>query len=43
MGVMMAQAIVDETGRINLLGDIPGLFLAAIVLWYLMPKISKVK
>ena len=37
-GIMLIQAIVDETERANLLGDIPALFLVAIVLWYLMPK-----
>ena len=37
-GIMLVQAIVDETDRANLLGDIPALFLVAIVLWYLMPK-----
>jgi|SRR5680860_273803 len=37
-GIMLVQAIVDETERANLLGDIPALFLVAIVLWYLMPK-----
>lgn len=37
-GIMLIQAIVDETDRINLLGDVPALFLVAIVLWYLMPK-----
>jgi hypothetical protein len=37
-GIMLVQAIVDETERANLLGDIPGLFLVAFVLWYLMPK-----
>jgi len=36
-GIMLVQAIVDETDRINLLGDIPALFLVAFVLWYLMP------
>jgi hypothetical protein len=36
-GIMLIQAIVDETERANLLGDVPGLFLVAIVLWYLMP------
>jgi hypothetical protein len=35
---MLIQAIVDKTDRINLLGDIPALFLVAIVLWYLMPR-----
>ncbi len=37
-GIMLVQAIVDETERVNLLGDVPALFLVAIVLWYLMPK-----
>jgi hypothetical protein len=35
---MLVQAIVDETERANLLGDVPALFLVAIVLWYLMPR-----
>ena len=37
-GIMLIQAIVDETERANLLGDIPALFLVAIVLWFLMPN-----
>ncbi len=37
-GIMLVQALVDETDRINLLGDIPALFLVAFILWYLMPK-----
>ena len=37
-GIMLAQAIIDETERANLMGDIPALFLVAIVLWFLMPK-----
>ena len=37
-GIMLAQAIVDETERANMLGDIPALFLVAFVLWYLMPQ-----
>ena len=37
-GIMLVQALVDETERANLLGDVPALFLVAIVLWYLMPK-----
>ena len=37
-GIMLAQAIVDETEHANMLGDIPALFLVAFVLWYLMPK-----
>jgi hypothetical protein len=37
-GIMLVQAVIDETDRTNLLGDVPALFLVAIVLWYLMPK-----
>jgi hypothetical protein len=37
-GIMLVQAILDEAERANLLGDVPALFLVAIVLWYLMPK-----
>ncbi len=37
-GIMFVQALVDETERANLLGDVPALFLVAGVLWYLMPK-----
>ena len=37
-GIMAVQAIVDETERANLLGDVPALFLVAFVLWFLMPK-----
>jgi len=37
-GIMLVQAILDETDRTNLLGDIPAIFLVAIVLWYLMPS-----
>jgi sterol desaturase/sphingolipid hydroxylase (fatty acid hydroxylase superfamily) len=40
-GIMLVQAIVDETERANLLGDIPALFLVAFVLWYLMPRKSR--
>jgi hypothetical protein len=40
-GIMLIQAIVDETERANLLGDVPALFLVAFVLWYLMPKRAK--
>jgi hypothetical protein len=36
--IMLGQALVDATERANLLGDIPALFLVALVLWYLMPK-----
>jgi len=37
-GIMLAQSMVDETDRANLLGDIPALFLVAFVLWYLIPR-----
>lgn len=37
-GIMLVQAIIDKTERAHLLGDIPALFLVAIVLWYLMPN-----
>ena len=36
--IMLAQAIADESERANLAGDVPALFLVAIVLWVLMPK-----
>jgi hypothetical protein len=35
--IMMVQAIMDETDRDNLLGDVPTLFLVAAVLWWFMP------
>jgi len=37
-GIMLVQAIVDQNERANLLGDVPALFLVAIVLWILVPK-----
>ena len=37
-GIMLAQAIVDETEHANMLGDIPALFFVAFLLWYLMPN-----
>ncbi len=37
-GIMLVQAIVDETERTHILGDVLALFLVAIVLWILMPK-----
>ncbi len=37
-GIMLAQALADESEHANMLGDIPALFLVALVLWYLMPK-----
>jgi hypothetical protein len=42
-GIMLVQAIVDETERVNLFGDVPGLFIVAFVLWYLMPRQSHVR
>jgi hypothetical protein len=36
--IMLVYAIVDETDRDNLIGDVPALFFVAFVLWYLMPK-----
>jgi Family of unknown function (DUF6632) len=36
--IMLVQALRDPTDRINLLGDVPALFLVAIVLWLLMPR-----
>ena len=37
-GIMLIHAIIDETDLVNLVGDVPALFLMAFVLWYLMPK-----
>ncbi len=37
-GIMLVQALSDDTEKANLMGDIPALFLVAFVLWYLMPK-----
>jgi hypothetical protein len=42
-GIMLVQALADETEHANLMGDIPGLFLVAIILWYLMPTAEKAK
>ena len=42
-GIMFVQAILDETDRANLVGDVPALFLVAAVLWYLMPKKAKIQ
>ena len=36
--IMAAQALVDPADRINLLGDVAGLFLVAVVLCFLMPR-----
>ncbi len=40
-GIMLVRAIADENERANLLGDVPALFLIAIVLWILVPKKRK--
>jgi len=37
-GIMLVQAIVDETERANLLGDVPALLLVALIFWWLLPK-----
>lgn len=42
-GIMLLQALADETERANLLGDIPALFLVGFVLWYLLPEASDVE
>ena len=39
-GIMLVQALLDSTESANLIGDIPALFLVAIVLALLMPKKS---
>jgi hypothetical protein len=40
-GIMLVQAIVDDTERAHLVGDVPPLFLVAFVLWYLMPRAAE--
>lgn len=40
-GIMLLQALADDTERANLLGDIPALFLVALVLWFLMSRKSQ--
>jgi len=37
-GIMLGQALYDPTERANLHGDIPALFIVAIVLGVLMPR-----
>ncbi len=37
-GIMAVQALVDPTERPNLFGDVPALFIVAIVLAVLMPR-----
>jgi len=36
--IMLVQALKDPVERPNFYGDIPALFIVAIVLWYLMAK-----
>jgi len=38
--IMLVQALRDDAERANLIGDVPALFLVAIVLWVLLPKRS---
>lgn len=40
-GIMLVHAIIDETDRINLIGDVPALFLIAFVLWYFLRGLAK--
>ncbi len=37
-GIMAAQAGHDHAERANLIGDVPALFIMALVLWWLLPK-----
>ena len=37
-GIMMFQGIADQTEKANLVGDVPALFAASLILWYLMPS-----
>ncbi len=37
-GIMFVHAVMDGNERANLIGDVPALFLVAIVLWVLAPK-----
>ena len=36
--IMMIQALIDETERANLVGDVPALFIIAAILCLLMPR-----
>ncbi len=36
--IMLYYALVDETDRMNLIGDVPALYIVAFVLWRLMPE-----
>lgn len=37
-GIMLVHAIVDETERGHLIGDVPALFLVAAILAFLIPR-----
>ena len=37
-GIMLVQAIVDDTERANLVGDIPALLIVGALLAFLMPR-----
>lgn len=37
-GIMLVQGIADENERANLVGDVPAMFLIAVVLWVLVPR-----
>ena len=37
-GIMAVQAVIDPAERVHLIGDVPALFLVAIVLTLLMPR-----
>lgn len=37
-GIMAVQALMDEHEMGHMVGDVPALFLVAVVLWYLSPK-----
>lgn len=36
--IMLVQGVIDDSERAHLAGDVPALFLVAVVLWYLMAK-----
>ena len=37
-GIMFVQAIVDDAERVNLVGDVPALFIVGALLAFLMPR-----
>ena len=36
--IMLVHALMDDAERANLIGDVPALFVVAIVLWVLLPR-----